>query len=263
MKRATLLAVSVLASAALVTGCSTTDPEPVYVTVTPDPITVTETPEPEPEVTEVAAPAGPTADLACTHDPEGYAHFASVTPTVHIEQSETPDFTEVWDAEYLDCTTGWEGRDSNEIPARFDIEHEALDVAGYDHDDVSLMYSNCAAVNPEEYPLDVDVPSPDQAQEVQGWLVLCPDHPLADQWLDKVSDPKTQEEKKEDAFNALPDDVVAHLDEVGFDRDPAWLTTLCTTLAPGVRSDMADVLASGPGATHDEAMVYLDYVCQD
>lgn len=97
------------------------------------------------------------------------------------------DFTDAWDGEYDMC----DDATRNSTPLS-EVEQEALETAGYDDQETSTLYSVCAAFDPYitratgAYAEGRIVVSPEEADEIDGALVLCPDHPLADEMAAEV-----------------------------------------------------------------------------
>lgn len=88
------------------------------------------------------------------------------------------DFTQVWAAEPYSCDAS---RDNTEFS---EIEQAAFDASGYDdRGSIAILYEICAEVDPTDtYVSGEHTASPEQIPEITAVLVLCPDHPLADEF---------------------------------------------------------------------------------
>jgi len=128
--------------------------------------TATRTPSPTTTTPRLAD-----AFLSCYSSDDG------TTLTVRVTR-ETADFTSAWGA-----ANG--GRcEGDDIAPSTELEKQAYAVSGYDGNDVSTLYAICAAVQPDDVVLTEGfIMSPEQIAETQGALTLCPDHPLAAEYL--------------------------------------------------------------------------------
>lgn len=91
---------------------------------------------------------------------------------------EEPDFSSLWDTESDHCRA----YRPISVPLT-DLERKAFEKSGYDDtSDVETLYSVCAQADPKgTYTSGDHHASPEQAAEIRGALVLCPDHPFADE----------------------------------------------------------------------------------
>jgi hypothetical protein len=165
--------------------------------------------EPEPGPSEPTSPS-PSATPSRTPTPTPTArvetvevHCLSPGGTGQAVQltipRENPDFSKAWAAPsggrcempYLD------GARAEATPTT-DLERAAYAASGYTGNDVGTLYAMCAAVRADDVVLaETHVMSAVQVAETQGMLTLCPQHPLAAQYLDAIdraTNPARQQE---------------------------------------------------------------------
>lgn len=143
-------------------------------------------------VTPTPTPRAATAELHCL-GPDGTGQ------NLVTIQREDPDFTRVWAAPtggrcempYLDGARA-------ELSPTTDLEVAAYAASGYTGNDVGTLYAMCAAVRADDVVIsETHIMSATQVAEIQGMLTLCPQHPLAAQYLnavDKATNPDRQQE---------------------------------------------------------------------
>ncbi|MCP2255177.1 hypothetical protein LY13_003951 [Prauserella aidingensis] len=86
------------------------------------------------------------------------------------------DFTEAWDQGPSYC-------ESFDAAPDTETERDAYEASGYADGDIGVLYSQCTEASAGSYP---DVPSATQVSELEGILILCPDHPRAGKFRELV-----------------------------------------------------------------------------
>lgn len=169
------------------------------------------------------------------------------------------DFTQVWAASLPNCDT-----DETVTPTT-DTEKAVYKVAseqaGYSKNDISTLYGQCSRVRPDDVYLTMDGISASQYGEISAMLLLCPDHPLRDQYLAVMSAFNTGvtiDNRDGRAWEPLPSDVVAMFDQRTLNRSSDMPQVYCLS---GLTTESAQVLASDLTATEDQARTYLGHVC--
>ncbi|GIG71052.1 hypothetical protein [Phytomonospora endophytica] len=140
----------------------------MYAANAPEPTTVAATPT-SPRPTPAATTTSPSAPMV-TVECDGH--------TARLPIGEKPDFSGIWNAESDYCDAD---RPAG-VPLT-DLEQKAFEKSGYDtSSSVQTLYAVCAQADPDGYYTSgAHRGSPEQAAEIRGALVLCPDHPFADE----------------------------------------------------------------------------------
>lgn len=121
-----------------------------------------------------------------------------------VDTGDFSDLSEVWDEldkeERTSCSGSWTHSDQVEA-AEFhqytDTELEALEVADYEKDlSLPTLYSICAESYLGDYKQNIPWSS-GQAQEVEGALVLCPDHPEREEVEQRIAEGAEAEAQEE------------------------------------------------------------------
>lgn len=83
--------------------------------------------------------------------------------------------------------------DSETVTPQTALEKAAYKTSGYDDGDVGVLYTICAAIDPEDvYAGPGFVASPGQIQGINAALMLCPKHPQAAKWRQAVQRGKAE-----------------------------------------------------------------------
>jgi hypothetical protein len=116
--------------------------------------------------------------LTCYLDPE---FNEDATFEVGTGQKGWPDFTDVWAMKAVSCDI------DNAVTPISRIEQKAYKISKYSDNDISILYTICAEVDPSDpYAEAGYVASAEQIPEINAALTLCPDHPLSREWRKAV-----------------------------------------------------------------------------
>lgn len=189
MKRTLGTALVAPVIALILTGCAASPSDDEGSTDVPSPVeTVAETTEAPP-----ALSPGQDITIEC-HDSESEVFNNFSTPE------------EAWDSpreERESCGASYNSQDDLTDDSFFnkytltDKEHEAVDTAGYDEmKSVDTLYSICAEADMGD--LEQYLPwSSSQIDEVNGALVLCPDHPDRKTVVERMAEGQEEEEARD------------------------------------------------------------------
>ncbi|MGW1769233.1 hypothetical protein ACWCQL_34945 [Streptomyces sp. NPDC002073] len=100
-----------------------------------------------------------------------------MAPAIRCAASYYSDFREAWALEHDRCQATLAGQ----VPG--EAEERALQAAygsGYRLDSLAVLYAMCAQNGPNGWDYLGTAGSPEQVAEVEGALLLCPDHPQKD-----------------------------------------------------------------------------------
>ncbi len=93
------------------------------------------------------------------------------------------DFSKVWASKLSNCSSA-----NSPVSPSGPVETTAYNTAGYTDGNISALFEICASVSPDDVYLRSNfLMSKDQAKEVSGALVLCPNHPHAPTWQQDIS----------------------------------------------------------------------------
>ena len=130
---------------------------------------------PEPVADDASPKPTPTSPAPTTSPPPARIAIDCGGHSAYLLVGEEPDFSSIWTAE-----SDWCEADRPGVPLT-DLERKAFEKSGYDvESDVETLYAVCAQADPDGfYTSGTHRASPEQAAEIRGALVLCPDHPYA------------------------------------------------------------------------------------
>lgn len=123
---------------------------------------------------EVLSPTGSSVEVQCST-----ADGEDISVTMDADWEDRFSFSDFWTQHAEDCeVTAADGADL--VSPAGPVEEAALKASGYTDDDISTLFTICAGVG-EDYGSEGTL-SADQAAEISGALVLCPNHPDRAAW---------------------------------------------------------------------------------